>query len=130
VFAATQDIYSRVRGRHKPVVLYQVGIRCCHCAHIPTHERRKGSVYIPASTMVIYQAVQNMCTTHLQCGLCPEMPESTKTQFAQLIGNKTAKSSSAGGRAYWGQCAQKIGLVDTEQGVFPVGTIPEGVQPI
>jgi hypothetical protein len=129
VFAATnEDAYSRVRGRHKPVVLHQVGIRCRHCAHIAAHQRAKGTTYFPSSTMGIYQAAQNMCTTHLQCGLCPEMPESIKTEFAQLIGTKTAKSSSAGGRAYWGRCAQQMGLVDTEQGIFAVGTLPEGVK--
>jgi hypothetical protein len=130
-FAANnKDVSSRVRGRHKQVTLHQVGIRCRHCAHISASQRTKGAVYFPKSTMGIYQAAQNMCTTHLQCGLCPEMPESTKTMFAQLIGTKTAASSSAGGRAYWGRCAQQMGLVDTEKGIFPVGAIPEGIVPL
>jgi hypothetical protein len=125
VFAAThQEISSRIRGRHKQLQLNQVGVRCRHCAHIPTSQRLKGAVYFPLSTMGIYQASQNMCSTHLQCGLCPEMPESIKTEFALLIGTKTAGSSSSGGRAYWGRCAQQMGLVDTEQGVFPAGAIP------
>jgi hypothetical protein len=58
------------------------------------------------------------------------MPESTKTAFAQLLGTKTAGSSSAGGRAYWRRCALQMGLVDTEQGIFAVGAIPEGIHPI
>jgi hypothetical protein len=130
-FAATDDdVTSRIRGRHKKVLLNQVGVRCRHCAHIPVNQRGKGAVYFPSSTMGFYQASQNMCTTHLQCGLCPEMSESIKTEFAQLIGTKTAGSASSGGRAYWGQCAQQMGLVDTEHGVFVVGTIPEGVAPL
>jgi hypothetical protein len=130
-FAANnKDVSSRIRGRHKQVLLHQVGIRCRHCAHIPANRRGKGAVYFPKSIMGFYQAAQNMCTAHLQCGLCPEMPESTKTMFAQLIGTKTAASSSAGGRAYWGRCARQMGLVDTEQGVFPVGAIPEGIAPL
>jgi hypothetical protein len=120
-FAATPvDVSTRIRGRHKQIRLHQVGIRCRHCAHVPADRRLKGAVYFPSSTMGLYQAAQNMCSTHLQCGLCPEMPESTKTMFAQLIGTKTAGSSSAGGRAYWGQCAQQTGLVDTELGIFPI----------
>jgi hypothetical protein len=107
-----------------------VGIRCRHCAHVPTNQRVRGSVYFPSSTMGFYQAAQNMSSTHLQCGLCPEMPESIKTEFALLIGTKTAASSSAGGRVYWGRCAQQMGLVDTEQGIFAVGTIPEGTAPL
>jgi hypothetical protein len=130
-FAATDtDVSSRIRGRHKQVLVHQVGIRCRHCSHIVPHQRAKGAVYFPSSTMGIYQAVQNMCTTHLQCGLCPEMPESIKTEFAQLIGTKTAGSSSSGGRAFWGRCAQQMGLVDTEKGIFVVGTIPEGIAPL
>jgi hypothetical protein len=128
-FAATsEDVYSPIRGRNKPVLLHQVGIRCRHCAHISANRRTKGSVYFPSSTMGIYQAAQNMSTMHLQCGLCPEMPESDKTLFAQLIGTKTAGTSSAGGRTYWGRCAQQMGLVDTEKGVFVVGNIPEGIE--
>jgi hypothetical protein len=127
-FAATpQDVSSRVRGRHKQVRLHQVGIQCRHCAHIPANRRGKGAVYFPSSTMGLYQAAQNMNSTHLQCGLCPEMPESTKTAFAQLLGTKTAGSSSAGGRAYWARSALHMGLVDTDQGIFTVGTVPEGL---
>jgi hypothetical protein len=130
-FAATsEDVISRIRGRHKQVLLHQVGIRCRHCAHIAAHQRTKGAVYFPSSTMGIYQAAQNMCTTHLQCGLCPEMPESIKTEFALLIGTKTAGSSSSGGRAYWARCARQLGLVDTEKGIFAVGTIPEEIAPL
>jgi hypothetical protein len=129
-FAATpHDVSSRIRGRHKQVRLHQVGIQCRHCAHIPASQRGKGAVYFPSSTMGLYQAAQNMNSTHLQCGLCPEMPESTKTAFAQLLGTKTAGSSSAGGRAYWGRCALQMGLVDTEHGIFAVGAIPEGLYP-
>jgi hypothetical protein len=118
-FAATSDdVSSRIRGRYKQVRLNQVGIRCRHCAHVPTSKRLKGAVYFPSSTMGFYQAAQNMNSTHLQCGLCPEMPESTKNTFAQLIGTKTPGSSSMGGRAYWGHCAQQMGLVDTDQGIF------------
>jgi phage FluMu protein Com len=117
VFSATQeDLSSRVHGRHKQVLLHQVGIRCRHCAHIVAEERVKGAVYFPSSTMGFYEAAQNMCSLHVQCGLCPEMPESTKKEFALLIGTKTVKSSSVGGRAYWGRYAQQMGLMDTEKG--------------
>jgi hypothetical protein len=128
--SSPQDVSSRVRGRHKPVRLHQVGIQCRHCAHLAPNQRGKGAVYFPSSTMGLYQAAQNMNATHLQCGLCPQMPESTKAMFAQLLGTKTSGSSSAGGRAYWGRCAQKMGLVDTDQGIFAVGAIPEGTRPM
>jgi hypothetical protein len=130
-FAATPlDVLARVRGRHKQIRLHQIGIRCCHCAHLAPNQRGKGAVFFPSSTMGLYQAAQNMNSTHLQCGTCPEMLELTKTAFAQLLGTKTAGSSSMGGRAYWRRCALQMGLVDTEHGIFVVGAIPEGTSPI
>jgi hypothetical protein len=66
------------------------------CSHIVAHQRAKGAVFFPSTTMGFYPAAQNMCTTQLQCGLCPEMPESIKTTLALWIGTKTAKSSSFG----------------------------------
>jgi hypothetical protein len=108
VFAATrEDVSSRVRGRHKQVLLHQAGIRCRHCAHISASQRTKGAVYFPSSTMGIYQAAQNMCTTHLQCGSCLKMPESDKILFAQSIGTKTAGSSSAGALSKWAWWTRK-----------------------
>jgi hypothetical protein len=121
-FAATDvDAVVRIKGRNKPVYLNQVGIRCRHCAHVPARQRTKGAVYFPSSTMGIYQAAQNMCSTHLQCGLCPEMPQSIKALFVQLLETKTVASNSAGGRAYWAHCAQQKGVVNTELGMFHIG---------
>jgi hypothetical protein len=120
-FSATPlDVVVRIKGRNKPVSLNQVGIRCRHCAHIPALRRVKGAVYFPSTTLV-YQAAQNMGSAHLQCGQCPEMPESIKTLFVQLLETKTASASSAGGRAYWAHCAQQRGLVNTESGIFHIG---------
>jgi hypothetical protein len=119
-FAATpMDVVIRTRGRNKAIQVHQVGLRCRHCAHVPAMQRVKGAVYFPSSTLGLYQAAQNMSTSHLQCGMCPQMTESIKTMFAQLLGTKTASSSSASGRAYWAHCAQHMGLVDTEFGIFP-----------
>jgi hypothetical protein len=121
-FAANHlDAAVRLKGRTKPVYLNQVGIRCRHCAHVPTMQRVKGAVYFPSTTLGLYQAAQNMRVSHLQCGLCPEMPQSIKTLFAQLLETKTATLNSAGGRNYWAQCTLQKGLMDTEMGIFPVG---------
>jgi hypothetical protein len=117
VFAATvADVTTHRRGRNKAIVLGQVGIRCRHCAHVPLVQRIKGSCYYPASVLGLYQAAQNMCTNHLQCGLCDVMPDNSKNQFAQLLITKTA--SLGGGRHYWAEMAAcTFDLVDTEQGI-------------
>jgi len=116
VFQATEDdVSTHTRGRNKPISFGQVGIRCRHCAHLPVSRRQKGSTYFPASLLGLYQAAQNMCTTHMQCGLCTEMPIAIKQQFSQLLNNKS--SSSGAGRPYWAKTAAKLGLVDTEEGI-------------
>jgi hypothetical protein len=114
-FQATEnDVTTHTRGRNKPISLGQVGIRCLHCAHLPVASRQKGSTYFPAAVLGVYQAAQNMCSTHIQCGLCSQMPEELKSEFARLLTSKVA--SSGAGRPYWAQSAKQLGLVDTEDG--------------
>ena len=113
--ASEDDIRVHKRGRNKPIVLNQVGIRCRHCAHIPVEKRQKGSTYFPATCSGIYQASQNMNTMHLQCGLCSEMPEEVRHRFSFLLAVKGA--SLGAGRPYWEKAAKDIGLVDTPDGI-------------
>jgi hypothetical protein len=113
--ATASDTYTHKRGRNKPIVLNQVGIRCRHCAHIAVEKRQKGSTYFPASCSGIYQASQNMNTMHLQCGLCSEMPEEVRHRFSFLLAVKGV--SLGAGRPYWEKAAKNIGLVDTPDGI-------------
>jgi hypothetical protein len=124
--ATDDDVSTHTRGRNKPIVLGQVGIRCRHCAHMPVCRRQKGSTYFPATLLGLYQAAQNMSTTHMQCGLCMEMPEEIKTQFTSLLSSKAA--SSGAGRPYWAQSAKKLGLVDTEDGICFIRDLPPGTR--
>jgi hypothetical protein len=126
-FQATEDdVSTHTRGRNKPIVLGQVGIRCRHCAHLPVLHRQKGSTYFPASTLGIYQAAQNMSTSHIQNGLCSQMPMQLKVQFAQIMALKS--TSSGAGRPYWAESAKQLGLVDTETGIFFVRDLPPGAR--
>ena len=115
VFQANEeDVSTHIRGRNKPVSLGQVGIRCRHCAHVPVMRRQKGSTYYPTNKLGIYQAAQNISTSHLQCGLCSEMPYSVKMEFARILMEKTQSSCMGAGRPYWAESATQLGLVDTE----------------
>ena len=51
----------------------------------------------------------------MQCGLCNEMPDEVKNEFARLLATKV--SSSGAGRPYWAEAAKRLGLVDTEEGI-------------
>lgn len=56
-----------------------------------------------------------MCTTHMQCGLCSQMPDEIKNEFSRLLATKV--SSSGAGRPYWTESAKSLGLVDTDEGI-------------
>jgi hypothetical protein len=119
--AREDDILTHTRGRNKPIVLNQVGIRCKFCAHLPVARRQKGSTYFPASLNGLYQAAQNMNTSHMSSGLCTEMPVAVKQEFANLIA--TREQASAAGRPYWANAAAALGLMDTEDGIRHVDDV-------
>ena len=112
LFAAdTEDICAVTPGRRKEIVLGQVGIRCRHCAHIPIHHRAKGSVYYPSKLSGIYQAAQNMCSSHF-CDSCNNIDPFVK---ADLRAYQQAKSTSGhGGKQYWADSARVLGVMETE----------------
>jgi hypothetical protein len=125
--ASSDDVSTHIRGRNKPITLGQVGIRCRHCAHLPIARRQKGSTYFPANKLGIYQAAQNMSTSHIQCGLCSEMPESIKLEFVRLLVEKGQSCHARAGRPYWSKSATALGLVDTEDsGIRFIPDLPPG----
>jgi hypothetical protein len=125
--ATEEDVMTHTRGRNKPILLGQVGIRCRHCAHVPVSRRQKGSTYFPSNKLGIYQAAQNMSTAHIQCGLCTEMPEAIKLKFIEIMSTKNPSCSSGAGRPYWAQSATQLGLVDTEEGIRFIRNLPPGI---
>jgi hypothetical protein len=123
IFAATEvEAFTHARGRNKRIQHGQVGIRCRHCAHMSAVTRQKGSTYFPFALSGLYQAAQNMCTTHMQTGVCTVMPESIQQEFIRLL--CVPKACSGSGRKYWAESAKQFGLVDTDQGIFQSHHIP------
>jgi hypothetical protein len=129
--AGEEDVTTHTRGRNKPITMGQVGIRCKHCAHVIVSKRQKGSTYFPSNKLGIYQAAQNMSTTHIQCGLCMYMPEMIKQQFAYIMSNRHDNSNccnnNGAGRPYWAKSATQFGLVDTDSGIRFIRIIPPGL---
>ncbi len=117
LFRATQkEIFCITRGKNKPIVLNQVGIRCCHCSHVPAGRRKKGSTYFPSNLIGLYQAAQNLCVEHLQSGRCTELPPDVKERFVAFASGKKSGASSAG-KKYWAEAGRKLGLIDTDDGI-------------
>jgi hypothetical protein len=117
VFQATAEEASiHVRGRNTAIYLHQAGIRCIHCKHLPLAHRPKGSMYFPSNTARIYQAAQNMASSHMTTGLCAEMPAAVQAQFQTLMTRRSV--SGKAGRDYWAQSAERhLGLVNTPLGM-------------
>jgi hypothetical protein len=116
-----EDLSTHTRGRNKTISNGQVGIRCKHCAHIPVAQRQKGSTYFPSTKLGIYQAAQNMSTTHIQSGVCAYIPGPVVIQFSLITDHRkqqceagTSSGNHGVGRPYWAESASRLGLVDTE----------------
>lgn len=111
--AKQEDVESNAQGRNRPIVLGQVGIRCCHCSHLPPKLRCRGSTYYPTTLQGLYQAAQNMATGHL-CKRCSHVPSELRIELVRL---KECKSSAGGGKSYWGDGVRSLGVFEAPTGL-------------
>jgi hypothetical protein len=117
-FEADQvEVKTATPGRKVPVVLGQVGIRCIHCADVPIQQRAAATAYFPSRLKGLYQAAQNIGTTHFRKS-CPNIPaeqqELSKTAF-QVNGKRA--TAGHGGKKYWADSAASLGVIETETGL-------------
>ena len=114
LFEADRDeVDGNAKGRNKPIVLGQVGIRCKHCSNIPAKNRGRGSKYYPAKLSGLYQAAQSMASGHL-CNHCNQIPQALRSELLIL---REKKSSAGGGKKYWADGVRDLGVVEDEQGL-------------
>ena len=111
--AQAEDVDSNTQGRKKQVTLGQVGIRCKHCAGFPLRQRGRGAVYYPAKLNGVYQASQNMASSHL-CESCQCIPPGLKSE---LRGLRDRRDTASGGKQYWADGARAMGLYETDDGL-------------
>ena len=107
------DCDTNVQGRKKRVKLCQIGIRCRHCAHTPLRQRGRGSVYYPQRLDGVYQAAQNMATTHLATA-CLCISEQTRGELSIL---HKRKDTAAGGKAFWADACRRMGMTEDDDGI-------------
>jgi len=112
VCASEKDVISRMNS--KKVVLGQVGIRCQFCAHLSHKQRGGRSSTFPSSLSRIYQSLTMMIRDHFVG--CPGMPPDLKAKYKDLKGNTS--QGVDGSKQYWVDSAKKLGLIDTEDGIF------------
>jgi hypothetical protein len=111
--ADREEVEGNAKGRNKPIVLGQVGIRCRHCAMLPHKIRNRGSKYYPAKLNGMYQAAQSMASGHL-CYHCKLVPQSLRNELLIL---REKKSSAGGGKKYWGDGIRVLGVCEDEHGL-------------
>ena len=57
-FEATDQDVVKIGGRHKPIVLGQVGIRCRHCSSVHPGERKSAQIYYPSD---LEESLPDLC---------------------------------------------------------------------
>lgn len=111
--AQPEDVESNTQGRKKQVSLGQVGIRCKHCASLPLRQRGRGAVYYPAKLHGVYQAAQNMASSHL-CESCQCIDDLLKVALKNL---RERRDTASGGKQYWADGARALGLYEADDGL-------------
>ena len=72
--------------------------------------RARAAVYYPSKLSVLYQACQNIVNLHLP-QLCDGVPDEVRSELLSL-GKK--KSAVGGGKNYWSDAAEILGVRNTE----------------
>jgi hypothetical protein len=111
--ARREDVDSNAQGRNRPIVMGQVGIRCRHCTMLPPKHRARGAIYYPAKLYGLYQAAQNMASSHL-CEHCQHVPRDVRAELLKL---RDRKSSAGGGKKYWADGVRILGVFEDEDGL-------------
>jgi hypothetical protein len=110
--ANTYEVETPKPGRKKPIILGQVGIRCKHCRNVLIAQRNAATVYFPSKLLGIYQAAQNIATTHLD--KCPNMSQSLKRTTSAFQQDSKRASPGNGGKLYWADAAKALGIVESQ----------------
>jgi hypothetical protein len=112
--AGLNEIGKTTSGRKRPIIREQVGIQCRHCAVIPVRYRERGAVYFPSKLIGIYQAAQNMVSTHM-IKLCRHIDEESKVTLINFM--KTRSCTGHGGKVYWADTAKAQGVLESGTGI-------------
>ena len=108
------DAETNARGRNRPIVVGQVGIRCKHCKHLPPRKRERAAIYYPSKLDRLYQAGQTMASVHLGQH-CNHIPEHLRQELARL---REGKSAALAGKKYWSDGARALGVIEDDERLF------------
>lgn len=112
--ADKEDTSTSARGRNRPIVSGQVGIRCKHCKVVPPQHRQRAAIYYPSKLDRLYQMSQTIASVHL-AEYCQHIPQEVRSELARL---REAKSAALGGKKYWADAGRAMGLVENDKRLF------------
>jgi hypothetical protein len=115
-FSATPEDVSTPRygkAHCGKVLVGQVGIRCLYCKHRPVDQQPERAVCFPSSLQNIYHSIETWQRRHSL--VCTDIAPWVKKSMTELM--ESSKSRAGGRRQYWEDSAERIGMVDTPQGV-------------
>lgn len=112
--AEEADAETNARGRNRPIVVGQVGIRCKHCKMLPPRKRERAAIYYPSKLDRLYQAGQTMASVHLGQH-CQHIPDHLRQELARL---REGKSAALAGKKYWSDGARALGVVEKDDRLF------------
>ena len=98
IFTATQDDVNKrhSKGAQK-LFVGQVGLRCIHCASLPSNMKTERAVCYPSSISRIYQTVADMQRFHFEG--CRAIPDEMRSRYHSL---KTTRPRGQGSpQTYW-----------------------------
>ncbi len=114
VFAADEkDVEDVGSGRSGWITVGQVGLRCCHCAHLPPSQRARGSTAFPTRLDVLYQTAQNLAKSHLEKN-CLHISQPVREILKTL---RIQKQPSGQGKQYWAESVQELGVIEERGGL-------------
>jgi hypothetical protein len=110
IFEAEEEDYkSNIQGRKRQVIA-KLGFDA-HCSNLPLRHRGRGAVYYPLKLRGIYQAAQNMASSHLS-NSCSQISADDKQKLLDL---RHRRDTAIGGKKYWAQAGSLSGLYETEE---------------
>lgn len=113
IFWATHEDV-KFRNTSRKVAHKQLGIRCRFCAHVHPGSRARRSSAYPSSTAQIYQSFNMMIRDHFP--RCEQVPKESMEMFHKLKGRNN--QGAADSKHFWSYAAEKLGMVDSEAGIF------------
>jgi len=112
--AGKEDLEVNARGRNRPIIPGQVGIRCRHCKVVPPKLRQRAALYYPSKLDRLYQMSQTIASVHL-LEYCQHIPADDRNGLIKL---RQIKSAALGGKKYWADAGRALGLIEHDKRLF------------